>query len=206
MASIGSLFKSSTFYAIANLMQRGLAFLLIPMYTRYLSKAEFGAMDLLYQSIMILVIVASLGLPQGIVRGIYREDGKKEDLQALMGALVNFLLPLTIVITLVLYCFAPFWNKLLFKTQGQDVWIQLSALFFFSLILHQLPMQFLRATQQSAQYSTWSFFTFVLILGSNVYFIAYQKMGLIGVIWGNVFGYLSCAILDRKSTRLNSSH
>ena len=67
------LFSDSVIYALANILQRGMMLILLPIYARYFSKSEFGAMDLLYQSILILVLISSLGLPQGLPRGFYKE-------------------------------------------------------------------------------------------------------------------------------------
>ena len=38
--------KDSLVYAVASLLSRGLSFLLVPFYSRYLSKQDFGLLDI----------------------------------------------------------------------------------------------------------------------------------------------------------------
>ena len=48
--------KDSLVYAAASLLSRGLSFLLVPFYSRYLSKQDFGLLDIG----MSLVVIANV--------------------------------------------------------------------------------------------------------------------------------------------------
>ena len=197
---IGNLLSHSALYMMANLLQRGLSFLLIPLYARYFTTAEFGAMDMLYQLAITLALLTSLGLPQGLVRGFYLagDDGAvmpEEDRRKLLGALVTFLLPITGITTAILLLFADPISNSLFQHQGQAHWIRLTAWVYLAMVLQQLPLQLYKTQQRSMAFAGWSLATFILIAGGNLYFIMILKWGLPGMLWGNLLGVGVTAVL-----------
>lgn len=193
MSRIRSLFGHSALYMAANLLQRGLSFLLIPLYSRYFSTAEFGAMDMLYQLAVTLALLTSLGLPQGLVRGFYLagDSGEvmpDEDRRKLLGALVTFLFPFALVTTGIMLAFAGPISHALFRDEGQAHWIRLTALLYLAMILQQLPLQLYKTEQRSRVFAGWSLASFVLVAGGNLYLIMVLKWGLPGMLWGNLIG------------------
>ncbi|MFZ2312866.1 MAG: oligosaccharide flippase family protein, partial [Methylobacter sp.] len=100
------LFSDAAIYAFANILQRGMMLILLPIYARYFTKSEFGAVDLLYQSILILILISSIGLPQGLPRGFYKENVTEEDNKKLLGVLVIFILPITLLFFFLVWIFS----------------------------------------------------------------------------------------------------
>src|SRR6266853_2564743 len=62
------LLRDSGIYLIGNLMQKATAFVLIPLYTRALSTAQYGLLDLANTVVNLLLIVAALGVPAAITK------------------------------------------------------------------------------------------------------------------------------------------
>ena len=189
------LFSDSVIYALANILQRGMMLILLPIYARYFSKSEFGAMDLLYQSILILVLISSLGLPQGLPRGFYKENTTEEDNKKLLGVLSLFIFPITLTVFGLIWLLSPAITEILFNQQGSEDWIKLTAILFFAMVLQQFPLAVLKAQKKAAQYSLWSFITFILVASSNIYFIIYKQMGLPGMLISNIIGFGSVGVI-----------
>lgn len=210
-SGLNQLLGNSAVYAISNLLQRGLTFILLPLYTFYLTKGEFGAMDQLYQTIMVLALVASLGLPQGMVRGIYLDKGDDFGREKMLGALVAFLLPVIMLTGAGLWLFSVPIAAALFRNEGDPAWIRLAAVFFVALSVQQLPMQYLRTMQQARRYAIASLAVFGLIASTNVYFITVLHWGLRGMLVGNIIGFgatgifLSIGFLRRVRPNLEFS-
>lgn len=201
LGRIGNLLGHSVVYMTANLLQRGLAFLLIPLYAAYFSLAEFGAMDMLYQMALLLSLIASLGLPQGLVRAFYLEPAgtgntdvaseaalAEEDRRKLLGALITFLAPLALAVTALLLIFAEPLSRGLFHGEGSPRWIRLAALLHLALIFQALPLQIFRVRQESRAYAAWSLINFALVAAGNLWFIMVLKWGLPGMLLGNLLG------------------
>ena len=184
-----ALFSTSAMYAVANLLQRGMMLILLPIYARHFSKAEFGAMDMLYQGILVLIILSSFGMPQGLPRGIHQENATAEDGRRLLGVLTLFILPITAITFALMWMFSDAIALVMFNEQGEGLWVRLGAAFFVAMVIQQYPLQIFKAYQRSFQYSLWSIGTFLIATACNLYFIVVMDMGLVGMLIANTIGF-----------------
>ncbi|HET9154573.1 MAG TPA: oligosaccharide flippase family protein [Solirubrobacterales bacterium] len=61
-------------YTAASIASKVIAVALLPLYTRYLSKADYGAAEVLFAAVVSVSIVVRFGLIEAILRFYYRED------------------------------------------------------------------------------------------------------------------------------------
>ena len=184
-----SLLNHSALYAGSNLLQRGVTFLLLPVYARYFTRAEFGAMDQVYQMTLTLILLTSLGLPQGLVRGLHLDTRTEEEREKLIGALVAFLLPVTLVIAGILLALRDPLAALLFRGDGPASWIALGAAFYATMALYQMPLELLKVRRRAPEYVAWSLVTFAAIVSGNVALVVVEGRGLSGMIAANALAY-----------------
>lgn len=180
---------STVLYAVSNLFQRGLMLILLPLYARYFTKAEFGAMDLIYQAVLVLIILSSLGMPQGLPRGFNTAGATDADNRKLIGVLTAVLIPSLVIVSAFIFLFSDELSALLFNGEGEVEWMTLSALFFASMVIQQYPLQILKARQSALEYSAWSILTFLIVTAGNVSLIAFYGMGLKGMLIANILGF-----------------
>ena len=183
----------------ANLLQRGLAFLLIPLYAAYFSLAEFGAMDMLYQMVLILSLVASLGLPQGLVARLLpgHPPGPAAQPQRPWPRRTAA------------NCWAPCspssrpwpWPSRPCSSSSRS---RCPGAFSMAragpggsgsrpccsspCIFQALPLQIFRVRQESRAFAAWSLINFALVAAGNLWFIMVLKWGLPGMLLGNLLG------------------
>tara|TARA_Y100000588_G_C14267732_1_gene930769 strand:+ start:2975 stop:4432 length:1458 start_codon:yes stop_codon:yes gene_type:complete len=74
MSFFRSFLSDSVIYAIPSIISRGLSFFLLPIYTRVLSPASYGALDLLMVFAKIVDMLISLQVSQGVARYYAAED------------------------------------------------------------------------------------------------------------------------------------
>ena len=60
-------FKHSSVYLIGNLVNRLGAFLLLPLYTHYLTVSEYGALELFYAIMGVIFGVLSIGIAHAVI-------------------------------------------------------------------------------------------------------------------------------------------
>ena len=60
-------------YATASVAQKGLAFLLIPIYTRFIKPDEYGVLELLTAFSTVAFGLLALGLPAAIMKCYHRD-------------------------------------------------------------------------------------------------------------------------------------
>lgn len=77
-AALRRLVGASAVYGLGSVLVRGLAFLLLPLYTRYLSPAEYGIVALAVTGTVVLGLIYPLGLRGAISRTWYEEGAEKE--------------------------------------------------------------------------------------------------------------------------------
>jgi O-antigen/teichoic acid export membrane protein len=76
--SIVSLSNNTIIYSIGTLSLRLTAFLLIPLYTRYLTKSEFGLLQILLFTIQVLITVNDMGMRTAIMRFFHSYESDKK--------------------------------------------------------------------------------------------------------------------------------
>ncbi len=84
--ALRQLLGASAVYGLGSVMVRGLAFVLLPLYTRYLSPAEYGVVALTLTVTVVLGMLYPLGL-RGAVSRTYYESGAVGEWKERIGTL-----------------------------------------------------------------------------------------------------------------------
>ena len=74
--NLRSLVKDSSLYTIVNILNKGISIVLLPVYTFFLSPAQFGLVDYLAAIGAIVAVTVSLEVSQAIARYL-PEEAKK---------------------------------------------------------------------------------------------------------------------------------
>jgi O-antigen/teichoic acid export membrane protein len=82
--------RGSFIYVIANFGIRALNFLLLPLYTRFLSPAEYGIVSLAETVAAVLMAIIGLGLDTGVCRLYFQYVHDPRQLKLCMGSLLYF--------------------------------------------------------------------------------------------------------------------
>jgi O-antigen/teichoic acid export membrane protein len=70
-------------YTAASILSKVIAVALLPLYTRYLTPADYGAAEILFSGVVLVSIVVRFGLIEAILRFYYQDD---EDPKAVVAA------------------------------------------------------------------------------------------------------------------------
>lgn len=190
---VGRFFRHSTIYAIGNALNRVGAFLLLPIYTRHLSTAEYGALETFY---MVSAIVSGL-LAVGIAHATLRFYFDHEDLRD-RHAVVSTNLIASMAIAgagvALLWPAAPWVQRLIF--QGHDFghayhWMLATIVFELS---SQVALAYIRAIERSLLFVSVALAKLLLQVAVNSVALLVYDAGVEGVLAGNfltvVLGWL----------------
>ena len=61
-------------YTAASILSKLIAVALLPLYTRYLTPADYGAAEVMFAAVVSASIVVRLGMIEALLRFYYRED------------------------------------------------------------------------------------------------------------------------------------
>lgn len=203
---LSSTAKHGGIYAFGMILSRLAGFIMLPVYTRVLSAADYGVLEILALSADVLAMLAGLGIGMALIRHYYQY----EDEDARRGVVSTASLLSLGVFSLVALVGLLFAEPITHALLGADQSVHLVRLAIVSLVvsvLVDIPLVFLRAQQRSLDYSLASVTRLVLALTLNIVFVVQMRMGVAGVLYSNlvsavaVGGYLSISMFRRTGLR-----
>ena len=105
------LVNSLAAYQVADVVSKFIAVLLLPVYTRYITPAGYGVVELLANGVIFVSILVRFGIIEAFLR-YYFTDEDQERRDALLRRAVRFLLIATTIAAIVLAAFAGPLSKL----------------------------------------------------------------------------------------------
>lgn len=169
-------------------------FVLFPIYTHYLSPAEYGVLAMLSIMTELTAIVLGVGMSQALLRywTKYEEPAEKRRVAATAVGTILLLGAVGIAAAVAL---SPYLS--LVALGGREFSFALQLMFvatFFEMAL-LLPMDLMRAQEHSGLYVKASLVRGLANMGLTAYLIAVQRMGVLGSVWANVVVSSLAAIL-----------
>jgi O-antigen/teichoic acid export membrane protein len=185
---IKAFIKDSLLYTLANLFTRGIGFILLPIYTRIISKQEYGLFDYLTTIGLLLGVVVTLEVTQAIFRFIpeYKEEHHKQIKLASTG----FWFSLSMYSLLCLFCFI-FSSELALTLLDDEIYSNLikttSILFLSNAVLYNFT-SLMRANFLTKQVVIVSTLNAVFVASFSLLLVVYFELGLLGLISGQLIG------------------
>ena len=185
-----NLVKHAGVYSLGNILSKALAFLLIPLYTRFLTPADYGDLEILSITGQLIMIFCGMGLANGLIRSYLLEaTGDTERRIAATTAHATILLSSILIYTLLIFGMKHISQLAFGKVQhllGFLVLFLTGALQCNTVI----PMQIYRAELKSVRYTVISLIQFFTILSSSIYFVVVLELNVLGILYANLLGAL----------------
>ena len=103
MKSIGErLIKGSGVYVIGKMLPQAIKFLLIPIYTRFLTTSDYGIVAVVAVVGGILDIILLIGLPESVARFYFDYSKKPEEFKDFLGSISIFYLAFSLLVVTIL--------------------------------------------------------------------------------------------------------
>lgn len=187
------LFADSVVYGLGSVASRFVGLLLVPLYTRVFTPADYGLLDVLLASSVVVYILSELQIVSAVARGYYEalESGR---LSVLLGTAATLYVRLALFWTLAASLLFALLRHLLPSGIG---WIQ-----FAPIVLLLLPQQILSLLQTVLRFQRRAgvFVGFAVAdvatsgLGSATAIFVFHS-GIAGVLWALVFSKVIWASL-----------
>ncbi|MFW5908730.1 MAG: lipopolysaccharide biosynthesis protein [Desulfosalsimonas sp.] len=181
-------------YLVGNILRYSVSFVMLPIYTRVLTPAEFGTIELLSMVIDFAGIIFGLRIGQAIFRFYLMAEDDFAKSRVISSALV-----LTTLLSgfgfLLLYGASGIISKAVFGGPEQQ---NLLVLFSLSLLFHpvvEVAMTYIRAQQRPWFFVSFSTLKLFLQLSLNIYLVVFLGLGVKGVVLSAVFSGGAMALL-----------
>lgn len=196
--------KDSVIYAFPTFISGGLGFFLLPLYTRILSPADYGSLDLLTIFGGMVSVVIALEISQAVARFFTGELDPVRKVLIASSAFWFTLACYSLFALLMLLNTNPLAN-LIMGAAGMEDAFQIGIIYIWSNGLFYLIQNQFRWELRSINYAIVSLFMSFVTALVSVWLAYVMEWGLEGILTGMVFGSLAGTSLGiwwlRKSIR-----
>lgn len=177
----GRLVRDSLVYGLGFVMSRLASVIMLPLYTRLLSPADYGVLQMLQITLDVAAILLSQGTTAGVLRFYFKSKDPAER-NALLSSAFTLLTSLHLVGAVAIIAGAPLiWEHIL-DGAGSVTMVRTAGLNFFLGTFLPVPMLLMQAEQRSLSYTAVSLTKLIIQLTGNVLTLTVLGLGVQGVL------------------------
>ena len=184
-AGMRRLGRDTLIYGLGVTLSRAASFIMLPVYTHYLTPADYGIVQLLEMTLEVVAIVLSGGLAAGIYRFYFKAESPRERLRVFSTTLA-----LTSASKLVgsaaLLVTAPYVAGVLLDGAEHAVLVRIAAVTFLLQEFTTIPLMLLQIQQRAVAFIAVSVSRLVLQLSLNIFLLVVLGMGIQGILLGSL--------------------
>jgi len=202
---IKSFSKDTLYYGMSSVLSRLVGFLLVPLYTRYLSPSDYGVMTLLSFYTLFFSPISHLGLQGAMFRYVGMAKSENEEGIIISSAFKAILINSLILTTVSILLIKPL-EIFLLKSYDYSLLLYLTIITSFFSGLAQVLISFLRVKRQVKRIFYINLFKIFFGVFLTIYLIVYQGLGISGAIYGLFFTSIVSLILLLLMIKLPLKH
>jgi len=182
------LIKHSLVYGIGNIIQRFLSIILLPIYTRYLTPADYGIISLLGIFGMIIGTITMCGLTNGIARYFFYTEQENVSLSEVVWSPFVFITLFSIIIITPLALFSNHLSLLLFDKTDYGYLVVLTLIGILISNLSGVGTSILVFQEKAMTVNFINLAGLAVGATSGVFFVVFLKRGITGAVEAGLLG------------------
>lgn len=194
LTKLKELFRNLAIYGLGDVVTSIVSFLLLPIYVRYLSPADYGVISLLLTVEVVSKIVFRWGVDASFMR-LYFDCPDERARQRLGSTIFFFLAGVNGVFLAVAIAAAGPMGRHLFGTPEYTTVLRLVLINTFVVGFYFLPFHVLRINKQSPQFIALTFARSAATLAARLVFVVFLGRGVMGVVLADLVVTLGFTIL-----------
>ncbi|MBW0146439.1 lipopolysaccharide biosynthesis protein [Marinobacter arenosus] len=194
MSQAHQMVKHSTIYAVGNISRQLVGFLMLPIYTRYLTPADYGVIGLLVFLVSLFEIILGGHMFQAVPKFFHEEDSKKRKNSVVTTAflITSFFSGFA---CLIMAGFSTPISSLVFGDEKYSIYIIIFSALILTHALEQYSLTYLRIIKKP-----WTFFNFsmaklALQLSLNILTIVILDWGLMGLALSSLISSVIISVI-----------
>lgn len=199
---VAGLFKNSLIYGVQDVLEKAVIFLLIPVYTAYLTPGQYGIVSLMNLLISILSIFFLAGQKGAVLRFYHEYRDSPREKQLFLGSIFFYLLLAPLFLSLLLIL----WGAPLFDLVFQDISFYpygfLAVLTAYFMVIPKLQLSVWIAGAEPRKYAFYAIAMFLLAIALILTFVVGFQWGALGKLLGDTlargaFGLVTALLFFR---------
>ena len=177
--------KHALIYGLGMVISRAVSFVMLPIYTRYLTPADYGVMALVEMTLDFISIIGGAQLALGVFRFYHKAEREEAKHQVVATSLFLVGVLYAVVGVAVFLAAAPL-SGLVFGSDVHADVIRVAALNLAAGSLLIVPMTFARVRDLSVLFVGGNVGKLILAVFFNILFIVVMDLGVIGIFLGSL--------------------
>ena len=177
----------SSVYFIGNALNRLGVFVLLPLYTRFLTPGEYGTLELVLVTVSILQTILGMRFGHTTLRFFFEYDNESDRKKLISTSLIS-IIAWGLLLTGVLISASGFFSNIVYGSREFTSLFVLGFSVMFFEVVSEIPFSYLRAKEHSLIFVLSSLAQMLLRVGLNVYIVISLKKGVEGILMGNLIG------------------
>jgi O-antigen/teichoic acid export membrane protein len=186
---ITRLAQHSAIYGLGGLVSRFVALLLLPLYTRYLTPADYGAVETLVALAAILATILRLGIASAFFRFYFDSTETAHRLRVVRTSFW-FTMTMSTVGLVVGLAFAGQISEWLFDTDTRTTLVRMAFVLLWAQMNFEQITALFRVEERAVAFTIATLANLVITVAATVVFVVVLDWGATGVIAGNFTGTL----------------
>jgi len=184
--------KHSIVYGLGTFITNLISFVLIPLYSRYLSQADYGMLTTLGILSTVLGIIMVLGAAGSFTR-LYYDYGNEVERKRCAGAVWLLILLFSFAVALLLDLFGS--RISIFRNIPFSPYVRMTIWTAFFSVASALPLTLMMVKRQAVRYAATSIVMFSANIIAIIFFVTYLKTGVLGVVIAKLYVSIAFFIL-----------
>lgn len=172
-------------YLLGNILRYSISFIMLPIYTRFLTPEDYGIIELLTMTLDFVGLLLSVRVGQSIYRYFYKYYSDSDKKQIIFSSYVLSLISGTIAL-LVIIIFSDYISAIVFGDENYKYLLQIFSLSLLFNSMIETPLVMYRVQQKPWIYTAFSLAKLTIALSLNIYFVVYKKLHVEGVIYSTL--------------------
>ena len=178
-----ALFKDTIIFALGSLGSKLILFFLVPIYTNYLTRAEYGTADLVSTFSQLIIPFVSLVIQEAVIRFGMKSGTKKEDVALCAFIIIGLSTILTFIITPIIGFYEPI---------SEWKWFLCAQIIFSGF--REVECAYLKVKNRNRVFALVSVMQTAILATTNILAITVLHLGIKGYLLANIIAP-GCAAL-----------
>ncbi len=168
-------------YTAASILSKVIAVALLPLYTRYLTPADYGAAEVMFAAVVSISIIVRLGLIEAVLRFYYRDD---EDPDRVVASTFAGLFWFSTIGALIALPFAEPISEFLLDEPAADL-ARISIAGLWVLTMHEFMLTLFRLEERARAFFITTVLNVLAAIGLTVVLVVGFDEGARGLLLGS---------------------
>ena len=187
---MSKIIKNITLYTIGNIVPQAAGFFLLPIYTRFLTPADYGIVSSMQVLNTILAVVFTLAVERSVYR-LYWDHKTEKEKKDYLGSIVVALSGIATIVLALLFLFKGFVGLIYKSIPFYPFYVYAIVTAYFS-VFGLVPKIYLQLQQKAGSFVILSIMQFVANTAFILWFVVGLNAGAEGMLKGQMLG---CGIM-----------